>query len=60
MSRLNVRQTNEVLGFKFNVHHDPFELMDVLASHEVRQKINKFDGIDDPLIACLFKLTDEV
>jgi len=37
---LNVRQTNEVLGFNFSVHHDPSELMDILTGHEVRQKNN--------------------
>jgi len=38
MSRLNVRQANEMLGYNLSVHYDPFELMDMLIGHEVRQK----------------------
>jgi len=60
MSRLNVRQTNKVLGFNLSFCHDPSNLMDILTSHEVRQKNKKIDGVDGPFTACLFKLTDKV
>jgi len=41
ISRLNVHQTNEVLGFNLNVCHDPFDLMDIMIGHEVCQKNKK-------------------
>jgi len=38
ISCLNVHQANEMLGYNFSVRYDPFELMDMLIGHEVRQK----------------------